>query len=589
MLNHNAMKRNLLLAMMLTFAMLCGAQAPWNGTIADAYAGGDGTPENPFQIATAEQLAFLAQQTNNGTGGDAYYILTCDIILNDGDSLLWTPIGNIGAFTGVFDGDNHIISGLYENGNKISGLFASTENATIKNTIIENATVLEYEQAYVYSAIGGLLVGVAKNTNILDCTVDGYLEILSTVASGGFAGLYNVDIDEYDTVYLKKCVNNAEVVENLRIGGMIGHTNVSSGNLVLDNCVNNANLTSSGFCGGMIGDGEFIIRNCHNYGEIYAGDCGGGMVGQGGDFGTIINCLNHQTGKIKGEVAGGIIGTAIFTIMSCCGNEALITGYGENEFDDELLVGGISGADGTIYNCYNRGDLTAVFNTGNPLLVQIGGIASTPPSDGQVRNVYNTGTIIKPSNPNIPSALYSHIVPATLSDTLLGNCYWIGNETISPYIYNIETSSWVLIPSSSAFNQGTTATSWILDEAQYGTTDLLEALNAGAMGECVWEEDVDGVNGGLPIPRFVSYDAVQEHQTSDVLVYPNPSHGMINIEVSCAMSLQSSNGYRISNLLGQTVQSGRFNGEYQQVDVSGLSAGMYFITIGDATVKFMKR
>ncbi|MBQ6083578.1 MAG: hypothetical protein IJK92_04425 [Bacteroidales bacterium] len=44
-------------------------------------------------------------------------------------------------------------------------------------------------------------------------------------------------------------------------------------------------------------------------------------------------------------------------------------------------------------NCYNRGNLTAVFNTGDPLLVQIGGIASTPPSNGQVKNVYNTGSM----------------------------------------------------------------------------------------------------------------------------------------------------------------------------------------------------
>ena len=115
------MKRNLLLAMMITIAMLCGAQTPWNGTVAESYADGDGTPENPYQIATAEQLALLAQQTNNGTGGDVNYMLTNDIVLNDGDSLLWTPIGNTGVFTGVFDGNGHIISGLYENGNKISG------------------------------------------------------------------------------------------------------------------------------------------------------------------------------------------------------------------------------------------------------------------------------------------------------------------------------------------------------------------------------------------------------------------------------------------------------------------------------------
>lgn len=53
----------------------------WDGTVAEAYAGGDGTPENPYQIATSQQLALLAQQTNDGTGGDACYVLTANISL----------------------------------------------------------------------------------------------------------------------------------------------------------------------------------------------------------------------------------------------------------------------------------------------------------------------------------------------------------------------------------------------------------------------------------------------------------------------------------------------------------------------------
>ena len=580
------MKRNLLLAMMITIAMLCGAQTPWNGTVAESYADGDGTPENPYQIATAEQLALLAQQTNNGTGGDVNYMLTNDIVLNDGDSLLWTPIGNTGVFTGVFDGNGHIISGLYENGNKISGLFASTENASIKNTILENATVLEYEQAYVYSAIGGILIGKAKNTNILDCSVEGVLEIFSMEASGGIVGYFQTDIDNYDTVFVSNCVNNAVILENLRIGGIIGYSYVKNGSLVIDHCVNNGNLTSFGICGGMVGEGEFIIKNCENYGEIVGESCAGGMVGQGGHNCSITNCFNHESGRITGGMnTGGIIGTAITTVMSCCGNAALITGVN----DDEIMVGGISGADGTIYNCFNRGDLTAVFTSSNPLLIQMGGIMSTPPTDGYVRNVYNAGTIIKPSNDNIQSKWYGYIVPALLTDTVISNCYWNGDELVTDFVWNVAVNNWIQLPGSNYFAQGATATSWVLRGMQYGTTDLLEALNAGAMGKCIWEEDVEDINGGLPIPRWVSYDEVQKHRTADIMVYPNPSQGIINVELPLARSLQSSNEYRITNLLGQTVQSGRFNGECQQVDVSGLSSGLYFITIGDATMKFMKQ
>ena len=196
------MKKYFILSVLLAVGITVAAQKPWDGTIAESYNGGNGTPGNPYQIATAEQLALLAQQTNDGTGGDAYYILTNDIILNDGDLLLWTPIGNIGAFMGVFDGNNHIISGLYESGNKISGLFAMTENATIKNVSLDNATVLEYEQEYVYLAIGGILIGKAKNTNVLNCSVNGLIEIFSAVANGGIIGRCDVDINEFDTVFI---------------------------------------------------------------------------------------------------------------------------------------------------------------------------------------------------------------------------------------------------------------------------------------------------------------------------------------------------------------------------------------------------
>ena len=199
-------------------------------------------------------------------GGDAYYILTSDIILNYGDSLLWTPIGNLGIFTGVFDGNDHIIRGLYEDGQKVSGLFASTENATIRNVILENATVLEYEQAFVYIAIGGILVGKAKNTHILDCSVDGWIEIFSAKPSGGLVGQCEVDVN--DTVFIKNCVNYASVTWNECTGGVVGKTIVNNGHLVIDNCVNNGYIKGWTFSGGMVGNGDFIIKNCHNFGEI---------------------------------------------------------------------------------------------------------------------------------------------------------------------------------------------------------------------------------------------------------------------------------------------------------------------------------
>jgi hypothetical protein len=41
--------------------------------------------------------------------------------------------------------------------------------------------------------------------------------------------------------------------------------------------------------------------------------------------------------------------------------------------------------------------------------------------------------------------------------------------------------------------------------------------------------------------------------------------------------------------MGQTVQTGNLTAETQQIDVSALPQGMYFISIGDMTRKFVIR
>lgn len=46
-----------------------GAFSIWDGSVADNYAGGSGTSDDPYQIATAEQLAKLA----NTSGATGYY------------------------------------------------------------------------------------------------------------------------------------------------------------------------------------------------------------------------------------------------------------------------------------------------------------------------------------------------------------------------------------------------------------------------------------------------------------------------------------------------------------------------------------
>ena len=595
--NSNTMKKQVLLSVLLALGMTCGAQAPWDGTVAEAYAGGDGTPENPYQIATAEQLALLAQETNETAGGNTNcYVLTADLCMNGSKGMLWTPIGTVYAsfanpvnphvepanpFKGIFEGNNHIISDLYADNKDALGLFGCTVRAVVQNLQI-------VESSMTQGGYGGIVVGMAVNTSISNCVVDGIVEAYGNRV-GGIVGSFSAEGIGNDTVFIRNCTNNALVTAGaFDLGGIAGHTEMENGNVLISHCVNNGeigDMWNTSTAGGMVGRGSYIIRHCHNYGRVSGEITAGGLVGQGGSFGLIEYCINHPSGEVTGgSNAGGIIGTPIFTTIRMSGNMASVKGQGT----DMILVGGIAGSDGSISNCYNTGDLTASLSDAHPSVAQIGGITGSP-TEGFVYNVYNTGRINKIEHPNLTNEHYGHIIPAILSDTAIRNCYYYGNEDIPTYVYNASGPSYVYLPGSCAFNEGTNATTWTLDTAQYGTTDLLEALNAGAMGECTWIEDTEGINRGFPVIGEMDLTHVKEQPAANrYSVYPNPADNVLFVQTVCTPSLHA-NTYRITNLMGQVLQSGQIVSDVQQIDVSALPSGMYFLTIDGETAKIVVR
>ena len=71
-------------------------------------------------------------------------------------------------------------------------------------------------------------------------------------------------------------------------------------------------------------------------------------------------------------------------------------------------------------------------------------------------------------------------------------------------------------------------------------------------------------------------------------VYPNPTNGVLFVETRRATSLPDQT-YHITNLVGQTVLSGNIIADNQQINVSSLPQGMYFITFAGETRKFVVR
>ena len=304
----------------------------WDGTVAEAYAGGDGTEENPYQIATAKQLALLAQQTNNGTGGDAYYKLIENINLAacDGGIQQWISIGTPEhPFTGHFDGwgDAKSILNMNQtitNGDEqpVGGLFGCTNGAEINNVRLVQCYV-SGNGKYV-----GTLVGYAGLTNIFGCSIyDGRASTdnANGRAGGlvGFAGYtYGEQGTSEETYSIMACqVKEAVKVESaLNAGGVVGQVNELYMRVpyVIDGCVM-----------------QGVVDGFYVQGESSAGGIVGTM-----SYGTMVRCANNQ--KVRGGAAGGLAGMVYYgSVAECVNNEtgqiSSLDGYRNG------LVGGIIG------------------------------------------------------------------------------------------------------------------------------------------------------------------------------------------------------------------------------------------------------
>ena len=155
------------------------------------------------------------------------YDMTGDYVLaNDIDMTgrSFVPFGivegeNAGKFTGTFDGKGHTIKGLkYDvSGKGEVGLFSQTDNATIKNLIIEGAY-------FKGNANVGGIVGRMYRTNITDCAVlNSYIEGRDHV--GAIAGeIAQTQVDgNYVGGTITNCFSDARIkTREFQAGGMLG-------------------------------------------------------------------------------------------------------------------------------------------------------------------------------------------------------------------------------------------------------------------------------------------------------------------------------------------------------------------------------
>ncbi|MBN1846740.1 MAG: hypothetical protein JW810_13735, partial [Sedimentisphaerales bacterium] len=142
-------------------------------SISYGFSGGDGSPENPYQIAEPNQLIYMSQ---NPGYWDKHIILTADINMAEISGVQFNAIGSeTYPFSGVFEGDYHHIHNFnYENytGIETFGLFGWIEgaNAEVRNLSLIDANINVPNSGSWQGGIG-ILIGRLEQGEISQCHV----------------------------------------------------------------------------------------------------------------------------------------------------------------------------------------------------------------------------------------------------------------------------------------------------------------------------------------------------------------------------------------------------------------------------------
>lgn len=423
----------------------------WYGTAATKIVNagnGTGTEDNPIEIASASELAYLAQQTNAGgkeltleNGGTingktnfqgVYFKLTEDIDLGE---QAWTPIGknNSNPFKGILDGDEKTIRNLAAistDDNNYAGLFGRIENGSVQNLQIEIASTDLHVQGVDNI---GTLAGYITNSKITKCGVKGgnitgdEPSSIQLVVGGLVGQLIGSEITDCNiTTDVKAVLSNASA---LSAGGIIGINTGSS----ITNCQYSGSVmavderkddTPNSYAGGISGASDLqavggsprtsTISECTVHVDISAGAYAGGIVGYFTE-GDVEKCTVEGVIDTKetGGQAGGIMGRNKWggTVTDCYNSASVTSLY---------AAGGIVGYEYTPYlfaisKCWSSSDITA------PIA---GGIAGWV-GFGTIEECYASGNITG----NDPTGSYAGGIAAYAASETIKNCTSTANVT----------------------------------------------------------------------------------------------------------------------------------------------------------------
>ena len=529
-----------------------------------------------YEITKCSELAFVAQN-----GGDwlAYnYILGNNLILNDAvlvfdddyncineiALLEWIPID---GFTGVFNGNNYAISGMYITTGSDVGLFGDLSG---HETIIKNLTLVNsYISADSYA--GGIVGDLYANT-IENCVFSGVIKSNSCCIGGivgnGYSGWNQL---------VSGCVNYGTIVADRLAGGIGGN------DLKIENCTNYGNVyymnkssgSYSGQCIGGIGGDVVRVYNSKNFGEVTGLSNIGGIAGEAN---SIEYCLNF--GNVNGETR--VSGIANLTV-SPTGRTLSYSGNYGNVFGTGDYVGGVVAKAQNVF-------VQESFNCG---LIEgksyCGGIAGY--SNYSIDDSYNIG--------NVNATTYAAGIVGFGESVRISNCYSTGminsNEYVGALVVATDaiwgdstiTSSYYLKDSGineSILGCGSSGLSTEILGISFLTNEEIKSKNSYEDWDFDYTWDVaNDKNGGYPYLQW------QDESSLTSIPVTAISLNQATLKIRAGKSIYLSANLSPSNATNKTVVWESSNESIAKVDangkVTGVSSGTAIITAASADGK----
>ncbi len=255
---------------------------------------GNGSEEHPYQIANLNNLYWIAASSARW---GFHFIQTSDIDASETanwfDGSGWNRIGTSTAyFTGTYNGQDHIISGLRINrsGTDDIGLFGYIVEAVIENLGLTFVNVTGRDNV-------GALVGLAGDGSLVNnCYSTGIIKGRNLV--GGLVGQnLSVTMNSYSL---------ADVIgTNDRIGGLVG---ANWGDSLIMYSYSAGTVSGYTYVGGLVGINSVgnLVSNSYSHAVVQGINYVGGLSGS-------VNRsrieYSYSTGSVSGSNAGGLTGT----------------------------------------------------------------------------------------------------------------------------------------------------------------------------------------------------------------------------------------------------------------------------------------